>query len=182
MISISDFCEQHKACQDVREWAIANCSDMADAWQRLDPEWLIWVATRPGVLTDQELRSFAVFCARQVEHLTADQRSKDAINTAEKFAKGKATREELAAACDAARHAARATAWAAAWAAACDAACDAARYAARATAWAAAADADAAADAACDAAWDAGLAAARAAQSDWLRANTQPRFGVEVQS
>ena len=162
MISISDFCEQHKACQDVREWAIANCSDMADAWQRLDPEWLIWVATRPGVLTDQELRLFAVFCARQVEHLTADQRSKDAINTAEKFAKGKATREELAAACDAARYAARATAWA--------------------TAWAAAADADAAADAACDAAWYAACAAAWDAQSDWLRTNTTPNFGVEVQS
>ena len=107
MISISDFCEQHKACQDGREWAIANCSDMADAWARLKHEWLIWVATRPGVLTDQELRLFTVFCAMPVEHLLTDQQSRDAIEIAEKFAKGEATSEEMAAAA--------AAAWAAAW-------------------------------------------------------------------
>ena len=137
MISISDFCQRHGACQDGQEWALANCADMADAWTRLKPNWLLWVATRPGVLTDRELRLFAVFCARQVEHLLTDQRSKDAIDVAEKFASGEATTEELALAWDAASSAA----WAAAWDAA---------------------------------AWD--------TQSDWLRANTTPNFGVEVQS
>jgi hypothetical protein len=133
---------------------------MHDAWQRLEPDWLLWVATRPGVLTDRELRLFAVFCARQVEHLLTDQRSKDAIDTAEKFAKGEATYEELAAA----EAAARVAAWAADR--------DALRAAARVAAW----------DAAWAAAWAAAeaAAAARAAQSDWLRANTQPNFGVEV--
>jgi hypothetical protein len=152
VISIADFCDKHGACQDGREWALDNCSDLDDAWQKLKPEWLIWVATSPGVLTDRELMLFAAFCARQVEHLLTDQRSRDAIDVAEKFAKGEATYEELAAAWDAAR----AADWAADWAAA------------RAADWAAARAAD----------W----AAARAAQSDWLRANTQPNFGVEVTS
>ncbi|MDR9106291.1 hypothetical protein [Burkholderia multivorans] len=78
---------------------------------------------------DRDIRLFAVWCARQVEHLMEDQRSKDALNVAERFANGEATEEERAAAWDAAR----AAAWAAAW--------DAAGDAARAAAWDAARDA-----------------------------------------
>lgn len=86
---------------------------------------------------DREIRLFAVWCARQVEHLMNDSRSIEALNVAEKFANGEATSEELAAARDAACAAARDAAW------------DAARYAARYAAWAAASDAamDAARDA-----------------------------------
>ncbi|CAJ6131185.1 bacteriophage protein [Burkholderia pseudomallei] len=92
---------------------------------------------------DRDLRLFAVWCARQVEHLMQDQCSKDALNVAERFANGEATDEERAAARDAARDAAWATArdaardaawataWAAAWAAAGGAAGAAARAAAR---------------------------------------------------
>jgi len=78
---------------------------------------------------DREIRLFAVWCARQVEHLMTDERSKNALTVAEKFANGQATQEELAAAWDAAWAAARDAAWAAArdaaWAAARDAARDA---------------------------------------------------------
>ena len=84
---------------------------------------------------DREIRLYAVWCARRVEHLLTDQRSRDTLEVAERFARGRATREELAAACDTAAAAARDAAWAAA--AARDAACDAAA---------------AARDAACDAA------------------------------
>ncbi len=51
---------------------------------------------------DKEIRLFAVWCARQVEHLMTDQRNKDALNVAERFANGEATMIELAAARDAA--------------------------------------------------------------------------------
>jgi hypothetical protein len=121
---------------------------------------------------DREWRLFAVWCARSVEHLMTDQRSRNAIDVAERFANGQATREELAAAWAAAwaaaRAAARAAAWDAAWDAARAAAWDAARAAARAAAWDAAWDAarDAAWDAARAAAWDAARAAARAAAWD----------------
>jgi hypothetical protein len=108
---------------------------------------------------DREKRLFAVWCARQVQHLMTDQRSLDALDVAERFANGDASTQKL--------YAARAAAWAAAR--------DAARAAAMAAAWAAASDAARAAamaatmDAARDAAW-AAWAAAGDAQSQKLLA------------
>jgi len=104
---------------------------------------------------DREMRLFAVWCARQVQHLMKDPRSIAALDVAERYAAGLATSAELAAAWNAARDAAdsasaedvpRATAWAAAWTVARDSARDtpwsATRASARATAWAAAASAE----------------------------------------
>jgi len=84
---------------------------------------------------------YAVWCARQVQHLTADQRSIAALDVVWRHSEGLATDEEL----DAARDAA----WDAAWAAA-GAVGDAAGDAAWAAAWAAA---GAAAGDAAGAAW-----------------------------
>ena len=47
-------------------------------------------------------RLFAVWCARQVEHLMEDERSSHAIDVAERHAKGQATDIELRTAADAA--------------------------------------------------------------------------------
>ena len=55
---------------------------------------------------DKEIRLYAVWCARQVQHLMTDKRSLDALDVAEAFANGKATKAELLAARDAARDAA----------------------------------------------------------------------------
>jgi hypothetical protein len=102
---------------------------------------------------DREWRLFAVWCARQVQHLITDPRSIKALDVAEAFANGLASQSELdaawAAAMAAARDVVRDAAWAAAWAAARAAARDAARDAAWAAAWAAerAAERDAARDA-----------------------------------
>jgi len=120
----------------------------------------------------KELRLFAVRCAREVKHLLKDQRSLDALDVAEKYARGKATDQELDAARDAAMaaagDAAMVASWAAAWATAMDAswaaawaAGDAAMAAARDAAWATAMDA--AKDEELDAAWDAAKAARAAA-------------------
>lgn len=65
---------------------------------------------------DREWRLFAVWCARQVQHLMTDPRSVAAIDVSERYAWGEATDEELATARDAARAAAGEAAWAA-WAA-----------------------------------------------------------------
>ena len=65
---------------------------------------------------DREIRLFAVWCARQVQHLMKDQRSIDALDVAERFANGQATKEELAVAKAAAWKAAWSAAWKAAWA------------------------------------------------------------------
>ena len=178
MITIQDFCAKHDACGEGQAWAVKNCKTMAEVWSTAKPEWLLWVATREGVLTDRELRLLAVWAARQVQHLMTDPRSLAALDVAERFANGQARGEELDAArdaaWDAAWDAARAAAWDAAWDAARDAAWAAAWATARAAAGAAARDAAGAAarDAARDAAWD----AAQAKQAAWVRGNCKPNF------
>ena len=67
---------------------------------------------------DREWRLYAVWCARQVQHLMTDPRSLSALVVAERFANGQATQADLDAAGAAAWAAARAAAWAAAGAAA----------------------------------------------------------------
>jgi hypothetical protein len=116
---------------------------------------------------DNQWRLFAVWCARQVQHLMTDPRSVKALDVAELHAVGQATDDDLAAARAATRAAARDAAWAATRAAAWDAA--------GAAAWDAAWDAARAATraAARDAAWDAAGAAARAAAWDAARAATR---------
>jgi hypothetical protein len=109
---------------------------------------------------DKAIRLYAVWCARQVQHLIEDQRSIYAIHVAEKFAKGEATEQELK---DAAKSAAYATYDAAANAAAY-AAYTAARGAAYTAAYTAATNTAyvAARGAAYSAAYSANSAAARA--------------------
>ncbi len=106
---------------------------------------------------DREIRLFAVWCARQVQHLMADPRSLAALDVAERFANGEAGDAELIAAGDAARDAS----WAAANAA----------WAARNAAWAAANAARAAAGAAGAASWAAAnTARAAAGAASWAAA------------
>ena len=103
----------------------------------------------------REIRLYAVWCARQMQHPLTDPRSIAALDVAERFANGNATQVELA------------SAWGAACAAARDAAGDAARAAVGAAAWNAAGDD--AWDAAWGAAWYAAWGAARVAQEIKLR-------------
>ena len=112
-------------------------------------------------------RIFACRCVREtplqdgrkVWDLLTDERSRGAVEVAERYAAGESSDDELAAAWDAARDAARDAAGDAAWAAAWDAAGAAAGAAARAAAW----------DAAGAAAWAAARAAAWDAEAEILR-------------
>ena len=135
--------------------AIRDHHPCADGWKKLlanlgktaaddDPLSLITILDSNGIDDalwclravydhDKEIRLFAVWCARQVQHLMTDQRSVAALDVAERFANGDATKEEL--------DAAGAAAMAAAWAAAGDAAMAAAGDAAWNAAWSAALDA-----------------------------------------
>ena len=124
-----DWLRRHRACADGYRWASESCATLDDVWAMARPDWLIWVATRPGCLDDKTLRLFAVWCARQVQHLMTDHRSIAALDVAERYANGEATREELDAALSAAWSAADA-AWSAARSAALSAALSAAGSAA----------------------------------------------------
>ena len=97
---------------------------------------------------DREIRLFAVWCARRVQHLMTDARSVAALDVAERYARGEASDAEL----EAARGLA---AWAAAWA-----------EAAWAATWGAAAAAELAAAAAAELA---DRDTERAAQAEELR-------------
>ncbi len=104
--TVKQFCDKFSACQDGREWALSTgCETMAKLWKRGDlrPDWRIWIAMRPGVMTDRNARLFACWCVRQVWHLLTDERSRNAVEVAERYANGEATEGEL--------DAARATAW-----------------------------------------------------------------------
>lgn len=131
----------------------------------------------------REWRLFAVWCARQVQHLMTDPRSVKALDVAEKYAAGEATDEQLDAARDAARvsvddarwSAARAVAEVAALAVAPDWAAASAAAAAASTAVVAAAWA---------AAGNAAVCPAKAAQRDaflqLVTTGTLPAVGQEV--
>ena len=64
---------------------------------------------------DKEIRLYAVWCAKQVQHLMKDPRSINVLDVAERFANGTVSNKELAAARDAAGDAAWAAAGDAAW-------------------------------------------------------------------
>ena len=148
---LEKFLRHHGACREDRDWALATgAATCAEIWARTDlkPDWRVWLATREGVLDDRTSRLFACWCVRQVWHLLTDERSRHAVEVAERYANGEATAEELAAAWAAARAAARA-------------ASDAARAASDA-AWAASV---------------AARAAAREKQAAWLLENAVPCWG-----
>ena len=123
----------------------------------------------------KEMRLYAVWCARQVQHLMNDPCALAALDVAERHATEQATDSELAVAWGAAWGASGAVAWGAAEDAAEDAAWVAAEAAAQDAAWVAARDAAwvAARDAARGAAWvaarDAAWVAARDAQTAEFR-------------
>jgi hypothetical protein len=145
-----EFLTAHGACAEALDWLAAGQFPSLDAaWQACEREdWMLWLLHEASALDDATWRHLAVDFAEQVKHLMTDERSLNALAVARRFADGQATRQELAAARDAA--------WAAAGAAARAAARDAAWDAAWAAAWAAA--------------WDAARDAAGAAQADLIRA------------
>ena len=84
----------------------------------------------------REMRLYAVWCARQVQHLMTEPCLLTALDVAERYANGEACNQELDTARDAVEATARATASAAAWATAWGTAWAAARATASAAAWA----------------------------------------------
>ena len=152
-LKLSTLLERIDACLEARAWALTQ-PNLQTAWTNCKrSDWMIWLLDRTTIDFDSpKFRLMACDFAEPVLHLVAkgENRPKAAIEIARKFANGEATREEMAAARDAA---------------------GAARAAgdARAAAWAAGA---AVREAAWAAAWVAGAAAraaARAAQSDIIR-------------
>lgn len=87
MITIRGFCRKHRACKPGTEWALQNCTDMKQVWDTARPDWLVWIATRNGVLTDSELLLFTTFTLSLKSDLIKDKRISGAIEDAEWYAR-----------------------------------------------------------------------------------------------
>ena len=99
-MTIEEFCDKNEACQEGREWALKLCKTMQEVWHTVsNPCWLLWIATAYGVLTDKELRLFAVFCCREIWHLMTDERSRNAVEAAERYIDNPDDNTELTRAC-----------------------------------------------------------------------------------
>lgn len=106
------------ACKESKGWCEGKT--LNKAWKECtNPNWMFWLLQNHKTeTTDSQYRIIAIKCAREVQRLMKDQRSINALDVAERFANGGATKKELDAAWAAARDAAGDAAWAAAWAAA----------------------------------------------------------------
>jgi len=145
--------EEINACSEALEWV--GDRTLEQAWNDCHRgDWMLWLAHKKGV-DSRKLTLAKARCARLIFHLMKDERSRNAVEVAEKYGLGEAAREELdaAAATATAAYAAYADDAAAAYAA--YAADDAAAAYAAYAAYAAADDAD-------DAYADAAAAAATA--------------------
>ena len=113
-IKFRDWLVKHGACSAAVAWV--GDKTLKQAWDQCkNPQWMLWYLEASGYKNDRKLRLFSIWCARQVQHLMTDHRSINALDVAEKYVSGKATREEW--------EAARAAAWEAAGAAARAAQC-----------------------------------------------------------
>lgn len=143
---LSAWLVKHEAHRSINSLALAKCVSLAEAWVKASDTDVIWIATRPGVMTQKQRAAFACYCVRQIWHLLQDERSKAAIESGELYCTGLSSEKDLEAD---------------------DAAADAAVYAAAYAAYAVYAAADVADDAA---------NATRRAQATWIRANIHPDF------
>jgi hypothetical protein len=109
-----------QACEEGVTWVspLVTCTQAWEACPR--PDWLLWLLDRFGLRDKVQARRFACWCARYtplpgggtVGDFLSDPRSREAIEVAERYADGRATEEERAAAWEAASWVATA-AWAA---------------------------------------------------------------------
>lgn len=141
---IADFCDKHNACKEGREWAMTR-KNMHDVWLHAKYDWMLWILSK-NVLGDIDSRLFACWCARNTPcgggkttwDMMPDDACRNAVVTAERYAIGDATKEELSSAGASARasagsrESASASAGASAWASAGSSA----SASARASAWA----------------------------------------------
>ena len=124
---------QHGACAPALDWL--GDRDLATAWEDCEsPGWMLWLCDHAGI-SDATMRMLACRFVREtpmgdgrtVWDLLTDERSRTAVEVAERYARGEATAEELRSAWAAAE----AAAWAAAEAAWADAAAERAANAAQ---------------------------------------------------
>lgn len=88
------------ACKEAIEWV--GDRTLEQAWNECERgDWMLWLAQKNGV-DIRPLTLAKARCAKLVVHLMEDERSVKAVEIAERFGLGQATRKELGDAADAA--------------------------------------------------------------------------------
>ena len=99
---IAKFFEGLGACDNGAEWAKGRAS-LRETWETCErTDWMIWALRRIGFRDDRKYRLFACACVRGTPladgrtlwDLLTDQRSRNAVEVAERYAEGKASEEE----------------------------------------------------------------------------------------
>jgi hypothetical protein len=91
------------ACLEAVEWVEwVEDRTLEQAWGECHRgDWMLWLAQKRGV-DHRKLTLAKAKCARLVIHLMKDERSRNAVEVAERYGNNEATREELDTAADAA--------------------------------------------------------------------------------
>ncbi len=89
-------------CEPLREWLAAKgITTLAEAWDRCHrADWMLWLDKALDLLSDRERRLIACRCVREtplidgrrVWDLLTDERSRQAVEVAERYADGDAAR------------------------------------------------------------------------------------------
>ena len=105
MNDLHDFLRKHHACNDGLAWLRERpeITTLRKLWLRddLPPHYRVWLATRPGVLSEAASLRFGCWCARRVQHLMAYPRGIAALDAVDAYLRGEITREQLDAAASA---------------------------------------------------------------------------------
>lgn len=91
--------KKHKACSDGLAWVMASkCRTKSSAWLKCErPDWMLWALDAEGKIDEQKNRQFMAWCARNTplgdgrttrDLLLADERSRAAVELAERMASG----------------------------------------------------------------------------------------------
>ena len=102
MKQILKWLKKHEACKEGYIYS-KQFTDPKEWWDNFERgDWMLWVLYRCiGYNDETQLRKITLAkarCAKLVIHLMKDDRSRNAVEVAERFGKGEATREELDAA------------------------------------------------------------------------------------
>jgi integrase len=107
-MTVANFLKTTEACNDARQWAKeSKPRTLKSMWETCpDASWMTWALRKIGYNDQRKYRLFACACARSTPladgrttwDLLEDERSRTAIEVAERFAVGDASESERAAA------------------------------------------------------------------------------------
>jgi hypothetical protein len=101
--NVSGFFKGLDACHDGASWAKSK-KTLREVWETCErSDWMIWALRKIGFKDDRKYRLYACACVRGTPladgrtlwDLLVDQRSRNAVEVAERYADGKASEEEL---------------------------------------------------------------------------------------